>query len=322
MDIDYLLLLQNFREATGNVLSPFMMWASDVAIGFWPFAITVLIYLVFDRAGGKRIMGGFALGAYLNGLLKLVCCVYRPWIRDARVQPYGNAKASAGGYSFPSGHSTYSTCFFGGFGVWQWKRHKPLAILCFLFVAIVLFSRNYLGVHTPQDVVVGCLATSLMIWVAYKVEAWTDEDPSRDLTVLIAGVALAVVSGVFYLVKPYPMDYAADGSLLVDPVKMMFDSFQGLGLLSSYVICRYFERRGPDFEALLTRRQRFVVAAICIPLLAAWMLPGRTAITELIDARAGNFINIFVFVALVLVAIPRIMAVIAKRLNGKEPVGE
>ncbi len=322
MDIDYLLLLQNFREATGDVLSPFMMWASDVAISFWPFAVGALIYLVFDRAAGKRILGGIALGLYVNGLLKLICCVYRPWIRDARVLPYGDAKATAGGYSFPSGHATYSTGHFGGFGVWQWKRRKWLSFLCFAFVAIVLFSRNYLGVHTPQDVVVGFLSTALMIWVVYKVEAWTDEDPSRDLTVLVVGVALTVASAVFYLVKPYPLDYAADGSLLVDPVKMMYDSFQGLALISGYVICRYFERRGPDFEALLTRPQRFVVAAVSIPVLAAWIIPARSAIAGIIDARAGNFISNFVYVVLLLVVIPRAMAFVAKHLNGKELAGE
>ena len=315
MDIDYLLMLQSFREATGDALSPFMLWASDVALSFWPFAFTVLIYLVLDRAAGKRIMGGFALGTYLNGLLKLVCCVYRPWIRDARVQPYGNSKASVGGYSFPSGHSTAVTTYFGGFGAWEWKRHKPLAVLCFAFVAVVLFSRNYLGVHTPQDVVVGCATSALMIWAAYKLEAWTDADPSRDLTVLVAGVVLAVASGAFYLLKSYPMDYRADGSLFVDPTKMMIDSFQGLGLLSSYVICRYFERRGPDFEALLTKRQRLVAAAVFIPLLALWMRPARTALMATIDPRVANFVTIFCYVAFVFVLIPRVLGLVAKRLN-------
>lgn len=317
MDIDYLLMLQSFREATGDALSPFMLWASDVALSFWPFAFTVLIYLVLDRAAGKRIVGGFALGTYLNGLLKLMCCVYRPWIRDARVQPYGNSKASAGGYSFPSGHSTAVTTYFGGFGAWEWRRHKPLAVLCFAFVAVVLFSRNYLGVHTPQDVVVGCAASALMIWAAYKLEAWTDADPSRDLTVLVAGVVLAVASGAFYLLKPYPMDYRADGSLLVDPTRMMIDSFQGLALLSSYVICRYFERRGPDFEALLTKRQRLVAAAVFIPLLALWMGPTRTTLMATIDPRVANFVTIFCYVAFVFVLIPRILGLVARRLNSE-----
>ena len=38
--------------------------------------------------------------------------------------------------------------------------------------------------------VVGLLATALMMFVATKVEDWTDKDPSRDRMVLIGGVLL------------------------------------------------------------------------------------------------------------------------------------
>lgn len=111
------------------------------------------------------------------------------------------------------------------------------------------------------------------------------------------------------------MDYRADGSLFVDPTRMMIDSFQGLGLLSSYVICRYFERRGPDFEALLTKRQRLVAAAVFIPLLALWMGPARTALMAAIDPRVANFVAIFCYVAFVFVLIPRVLGLVAKRLS-------
>ena len=64
---------------------------------------------MFDRAAGKRILAGFSLGLFLNGFLELLCCFYRPWIRDSRVFPYGDSKVTATGYSFPSGHSTFAT---------------------------------------------------------------------------------------------------------------------------------------------------------------------------------------------------------------------
>ena len=44
MDIDYLLLLQRFREAAGNALSPLMLQVSDLAIGFIPIAAMCLVY--------------------------------------------------------------------------------------------------------------------------------------------------------------------------------------------------------------------------------------------------------------------------------------
>lgn len=155
MDIDYLIFLQNLRESTGDFFSPFLSWVSKFAVGFWPIAIMCMVYWVFDRKGGKRILAGFGCGLLMNGLLKLVFCVYRPWIRDPRVEPYGDSKVAATGYSFPSGHSTFATATFGGVGVWARKRNKVISCILFILVILTLFSRNYLGVHTPQDVIVG-----------------------------------------------------------------------------------------------------------------------------------------------------------------------
>jgi undecaprenyl-diphosphatase len=64
-------------------------------------------------------------------------------------------------YSFPSGHSTASTVFYGMLGLILilsvqklWKK----IIIAFITVTIILFvmaSRIYLGVHFPTDVLAG-----------------------------------------------------------------------------------------------------------------------------------------------------------------------
>ncbi|MBN9388999.1 MAG: phosphatase PAP2 family protein [Chloroflexi bacterium] len=61
-------------------------------------------------------------------------------------------------YSFPSGHSTGSICFFG-FLIWaSWKllKSQPLKIVITialsLMILLVGFSRIYLGFHYPTDV--------------------------------------------------------------------------------------------------------------------------------------------------------------------------
>lgn len=316
MDIDYLLLLQNFREETGNVLSPLMLSVSDISIGFIPLALICLVYWAFDRRAGRRIFAGLSLGLFLNGLLKLVCCVYRPWIRDARVVPYGDSKVTATGYSFPSGHSTLATATVGGVGAWLWRgARRILACLCFAFVALVMFSRNYLGVHTPQDVIVGLLATALMMFVAAKLEDWTDEDPRRDRVVLIGGVLLCAAATALYFLKPYPLDYQADGSLLVDPAKMRADSFEGIGLVCAYVISRYFERRGFAFDEELSFKTRLACGSVALVPLAGWLALGYPAL-KAIDPLLGKFVGFFVFVAYVMLAVPAAMGLVARRVRG------
>lgn len=58
-----------------------------------------------------------------------------------------------GGFSFPSGHTYLS---FAAATV-IYFINKKLGILAFVFAAIIAFSRMYLFVHFPSDVVVGAL---------------------------------------------------------------------------------------------------------------------------------------------------------------------
>lgn len=318
LDIEYLLLLQQLREATGDVLSPFMNEISKIAVCELPILLICFVYWAFDRKAGRRLIGGAAFSLFVNGILKLVFCVYRPWIRDSRVLPYGDSIAAATGYSFPSGHSTWAASNFGGVGAWLWKNGRRIVgALFWVFVVLVLFSRNYLGVHTPQDVVIGFGATLLAMWAVCKLEDWTDEDPTRDLPVLIGGLVLVVAAGVFYMVKPYPMDYAADGSLIVDPAKMINDSFQGLGYLGSYVVCRYIERRGCNFDREFTGRSRIVAAIVALIPLEGWLQfwvfgPGHQV------ERAVRYTLMYVGIPLyALVIVPAVMGLVAKARDRK-----
>ena len=42
------------------------------------------------------------------------------------------------------------------------KKHSVVAGLLFVLVFLTMFSRNYLGVHTPQDVLVGFISTAVI----------------------------------------------------------------------------------------------------------------------------------------------------------------
>ncbi len=72
-------------------------------------------------------------------------------------------------YSFPSGHSLLSFCFYGLLAAILTARierrfFQALIWVCaFLLIALVGFSRIYLGVHYPSDVLAGY--TAAFIWV-------------------------------------------------------------------------------------------------------------------------------------------------------------
>ena len=120
--MNYLLLLQHFRETTNNALSPFLLAASDFIVGVLPVLIIAFVYLCIDKRQGYFMMTAMWGTCVVNQLLKNTCCIYRPWIRDASIVPYGNSIQTATGYSFPSGHTEYATTFFGSIALWLRRR--------------------------------------------------------------------------------------------------------------------------------------------------------------------------------------------------------
>ena len=156
MDIEYLLFLQNWRNATNNMLTPFMEWISLFAVTYL-ILIPIFVYWCLDKKKGLYVLASYGMGIALNAVVKLTACIYRPWIRDARVLPAGDAITTATGYSFPSGHSSTASLIYGGLAVVSWnpKKTRIFAVIAIICMLITGFSRNYLGVHTPQDVCVG-----------------------------------------------------------------------------------------------------------------------------------------------------------------------
>ena len=246
MDIQYLLFLQNLRVATGGVFDEFFNAISKVAVDIMPF-LPFLIFWCVSRKWGYRFLFTLGLGELVNGLVKLTVCAYRPWIRSELIEPAGDSKVAATGYSFPSGHTMSGTSTYGTTFAWQRKKRRYLAVFCAVMIALTGFSRNFLGVHTPQDVIVGFTEAVLMILLVGAAQRKLDGD-ERKLDILTVLGVLAVIGSLLYITnKPYPMDYV-DGKLLVDPQKMMNDSFKACGAFLGLLLGSYLERHYIRYE--------------------------------------------------------------------------
>ena len=154
IDLQYLLFLQNLRLATGGIFDEFFNGMSKVAVDVLPF-LPFLIFLCVDKKWGYRILTSYLGADLLNGVVKLTVCAYRPWIRSDLIEPAGDSKVAATGYSFPSGHTVSASSLYGSVVENQWSKRRWLAVICIICILLTGFSRNFLGVHTPQDVLVG-----------------------------------------------------------------------------------------------------------------------------------------------------------------------
>lgn len=114
------------------------------------------------RRGAVLVVVTLAGAGLLDGALKLLFGRPRP---DAFFDHYPSPES----LSFPSGHALFATAFFGGLAVLLWGRLvHPVLRLAVVLAALALilligFSRVYLGVHYPTDVVGGFAAGT--VWV-------------------------------------------------------------------------------------------------------------------------------------------------------------
>lgn len=281
MDIQYLLWLQDLRIAANDALTPFMEWVSMFAVDYL-ILFAVFYYWYCDKKKGLYTLVAYYFCMVATPLIKLTACVYRPWIRDPRVVPAGDAIRTATGYSFPSGHTSTAAPIAGGMAVntWEKKSTRWISVLFALFILLTMFSRNYLGVHTPQDVLVGALESLLCLVLTAKLFRYLDAHPEKEDMLLLGGFIFCCLAILYITVKPYPMHYDAAGKLLVDPQKMMNDGYGDIGKMMGFIIARYVEKTWIRFDSMKKGTKSILLCLICLVpmvLLKSWLRPVLTA---------------------------------------------
>lgn len=128
-----------------------------------------LIFWCVDFAAGARLGVVFLLSAYVNVGLKDIFQHPRPFDLDPTVKLH-----EVGGYGLPSGHSQSAVVVWGTIALEFRKRW--LWIVAVVLMVLIGFSRIYLGVHFPTDVLggwaVGAIVLALYLALGPRIEAW------------------------------------------------------------------------------------------------------------------------------------------------------
>ena len=307
MDIDYLLAIQAFREGVGGCLTAFfskMTWFGEMDV---VLIITALVYWCVSKRIGTYLLMGWSANRIVNGVLKVTACAYRPWIRDARITPEPNALETATGYSFPSGHSMNAASLYGGLAIRRDMR-RGLRVLMLVILCLVAFSRNFLGVHTPQDILVGPIVGMLVMFLTGKLLRWLESNPNKDVLIAIIGIVIAIVASIYAAVKPYPMDYDANGELLVDGLKMANDTFKAVGWMGAFMVGWILERRIVRFTTDITMQERFLRLAGGLLGYYVLSLVINPLIKEALAGYAGTITTCFLQMFYVVFLFPFVMA--------------
>lgn len=161
----------------------------------------LIVFWCVDKNRGYYLMGVGFCGTILNQFLKLLCKVPRPWVKDPAFNVVEQAKPEATGYSFPSGHSQSAVGTFGALALTS--RRRALRWIFASIALIVPFSRLYLGVHTPQDVLVGALSALALIFLMRFV---CDGKHIRPMLLAMAGLSVAYLVFAQFILDGTSMD--------------------------------------------------------------------------------------------------------------------
>lgn len=313
MDLDYLIFLQDLRNDWGG--EGFFTLVSALPTSALAAAIPAILYWCFHKQAGIFILFNATCGRVINDLLKGTFCVYRPWIKDAELIPSSEALEKASSFSFPSGHTQFATAVYGGFAFF-YRKVLPLAaiIICAVMVLAVAFSRNFLGVHTPQDVLVAIIYSIGLFYAAEKIFTWIGKDDERKLLFFIGGLITCAVVFLWLYFKPYPEDFL-NGKLIVDPLKARADAFDALGFGLAFFLGWFLEQKFINFKIKVSNKDRLWRVIIGFAVLGVIAVAIYPLMKVLFSVEAYKFFKAFLPFFSILFIIPLIFTKVEKKFK-------
>ena len=252
-------------------------------------AVGLLFFWCVGKKQGYYILFVGFTGTIFNQFFKLLFRVPRPWVLDPSFEPISSAVGDAGGYSFPSGHTQASVGLFGS--MCMVLRRRLLRVLCLVPIVLVPFSRMYLGVHTPADVLFSLGLALLLVLVFHLVmeKAWGNH--RRMALLLGATVLLAVAYLLFVLLFPFPADM--DAANLASGRK---NAFTLLGSLLGIALVYFVDERYLHFDTRAPLPGQIIKLVIGAALAFALKAGLKAPLTALLGIDLQNTVRYFLLV--------------------------
>lgn len=280
----FLHLLEGLRSP---VLNDIFLAITELG-GETAFLVLALIFFwCVDKKRGYYIMAVGFIGTIGNQLLKLWFRIPRPWVRDESFTAVEGAKGDAGGYSFPSGHTQTSVGTFGAIAASD--KNRMIRIVCIVLAVLVGFSRMYLGVHTPADVLVGA-AMALVLVLTVKPVIY--RGGHTGMKILIA-VMLAMAIGMLVYVEVNPAGFTDDDVNYLSGLK---NAYTMLGCLIGVAIVYLIDYRYLKFETDALWWVQIIKAILGLALVLAVKEGLRTPLEALMPVYSARAVRYFLIV--------------------------
>lgn len=174
-------LFSNLLQLDGNILlwiqeyirqdwmTPFWKFITFLGDAGWFWIVLSILLLIpkKTRKAGVTALLALGIGALItNVALKNLVARTRPYeVIDGLALLVGKQSD----FSFPSGHSCASFAAAMAYYKMSSQQSKKYGVAALVLAGFIAFSRLYVGVHYPTDVIAGIVIGLFSGWMAYKV---------------------------------------------------------------------------------------------------------------------------------------------------------
>lgn len=195
----FLYMLESIRIP---VLNEFMLLITHLGEETAFLVIALVMFWCIDKRRGYYILSVGFVGTILNQFMKMCFQIPRPFEADPNFHCLPAAEPEATGFSFPSGHTQSSVGTFGALAHTQ--KEKWLKIVFISIAVLVPFSRMYVGVHTPKDVLV---AAAIAVSLIFLIKPFVFDENGKYMPVLLGVMTLLAVGYVLFVsLYEFPLD--------------------------------------------------------------------------------------------------------------------
>jgi len=208
LTMSFLYALESIRNSVFDVFFSIITLCGEETIFM---AVGMIVFWCVNKYQGYFLLSIGFLGTVINQFLKMLFRIPRPWVRDPNFTIVSSAEDAAAGYSFPSGHTQTSVGLFGG--VARWNKNTALRIAMIALCVLVPFSRMYLGVHTPADVLVSIAIALVLLFVGYPLFKKAENSPKTMYLILLAMTAFVLTFLCFVCFYPFPAEVYSEQAI-------------------------------------------------------------------------------------------------------------